>query len=75
MFNGSMKAQLTEHGLQFDQAAGEVVKVDDLVVSVASDQYLVHLIVQFKASGQRQTSQVKQQKHGSIDNIVTQRLN
>lgn len=39
----------TEHGLQFDQTAGEVVEVDDLVVGVSSDQHLVQLVVQFEA--------------------------
>lgn len=38
----------TEHGLQFDQAAGEVVEVDDLVVGISSDQHLIQFVVQFE---------------------------
>lgn len=38
----------TEHGLQFDQTAGEVVEVDDLAVGVSSDQHLIQLVVEFE---------------------------
>lgn len=40
---------LTEHGLQLDQAADEVVKVDHIVLCVPSYQNLVQLVVQLEA--------------------------
>lgn len=47
-FSSTARTVHTEHGLQFDQAAGEVVEVDDLVVGVSSDQHLVQLVVEFE---------------------------
>lgn len=36
----------TEHDLQLDDTAGEIVKVDNLVVGISSNQHLVELVVQ-----------------------------
>lgn len=36
----------TEHGLQFDHTAGEVVEVNDLMVGVAGDEHLIQSVVQ-----------------------------
>lgn len=43
-----VQAVRTEHGLQLDQAAGEVVEVDGVVVGVASDQHLIQSVVEFE---------------------------
>lgn len=59
--------QPTEHGLQFDEAAGEVVKVDDLVVGVSSHQHLMQLVVQFEACG-RDRSQVSLMQQSTLSN-------
>lgn len=40
--------RLTEHGLQLDQAADEVVKVDHIVLCVPSYQNLIQFVVQLK---------------------------
>lgn len=39
----------TEHGLEFDQAADKVIKIDDLILSVSGNKDLVESIVEFKA--------------------------
>lgn len=67
-----VQAVRTEHGLQLDQAAGEVVKVDGVVVGVASDQHLIQSVVEFEPWG-RQTPQVKQTSLSGIFNAATSR--
>lgn len=62
--------QPTEHGLQFDEAAGEVVKVDDLIVGVSSHQHLMQLVVQFEACG-RDRSQVSLIQQSALSNNAT----
>ncbi len=39
----------TEHGLQFDQAADEVIKINDLVLSVSGYKNLVESVIELKA--------------------------
>lgn len=39
----------TEHSLQFDQAADEVIKIDDLVLSVSGYKDLVESVIELKA--------------------------
>lgn len=43
----------TEHGLQFDQAADEVIKIDDLVLSVSGYKNLVESVIELKACKER----------------------
>lgn len=46
----------TEHGLQLEQAAGEVVEVDEVLVGVSGDQHLMQLVVQSEACGHEMAS-------------------
>ncbi len=43
----------TEHGLQFDKAADEVIKIDDLVLSVSGYKNLVESVIELKACKER----------------------
>lgn len=39
----------TEHGLEFDQAADKVIKIDDLIFSISGYEDLVESVIELKA--------------------------
>lgn len=39
----------TEHGLEFDQAADKVIKIDDLIFSISGYKDLVESVIELKA--------------------------
>lgn len=39
----------TEHGLEFDQAADKVIKIDDLIFSISGYKDLVESVIELKS--------------------------